>query len=97
MTALANHFPVPGTAAGQKQTFIRDSEGLERSRHKKWREAAAVAAKAKRKRPEVVEQQRTPGDLSGCPRWQALRTRVVFFEDLAKAGCEEDGHSNCEQ
>ena len=53
----------------------------------------AVAAKAKRKRPAVVAP-RAPGDLSGCPRWQALRVRVVFFEDLASAEVEEEslGH-----
>ena len=63
---LANHFPFGRTQEG-KQTFVRDSEGIQRRIHK---------PRQKRKL-SIAGLGRTPGDLSLCPRWAALRQRII--------------------
>ena len=65
-TVLANHFPLP-RVGDVKQVFVRDSEGMQNKTRK---------PSAKRKH-EVVSPDPVPGDLSLCPRWAALRRRIL--------------------
>ena len=69
---IANHYQMPEKASDGKGIFIRDSEGFQARRRKP----------TKRKIVEVTPS-RTPGDLSSCPRWAALRRRII---DKAGAG-----------
>ena len=77
ITALANHFPnpcwEPGLTAVPK--FIRDSSG--------FRPALRPARPPKRKQPEPSS--RVTGDLSLCPRWAALRARIVAKSRISEA------------
>ena len=66
----ANHFELPETGDNGKKVFIRDSEGMQ-SRQSKPRKPRV----SKRSREEATV--RIPGDLSQCPRWAALRRRIV--------------------
>ena len=71
ITALANHFPVNAVdSRGRAVTrHIRDSEGFKK---------VSQPAKKKEKPPtEDTPLARTPGDLSECPRWAALRQRLL--------------------
>ena len=63
---LANHFPVPGSCTDGKQNYIRDSEGVQVRKYKPRKKRALDDAPT-----------RVPGDLSLCPRWAALRRRIV--------------------
>ena len=68
-TAAANRFRDPRSEPDAKASYLRDSEGLAATRMQKCSKAAR-----KRKVPAIPSQ---PGDLSQCPRWQALRRRVL--------------------
>ena len=63
---LANHFKLPHLGVSGKPVFIRDSEGTSTRKSKP----------AKRK-PEDVAPIRAAGDFSGCPRWEAIRRRII--------------------
>jgi hypothetical protein len=67
-TALANHFRDPRVAPPEKPVFLRDSEGLAVIRLQQYK------AGRKRKAPAPLAR---PGDLSLCPRWQAIRQRIL--------------------
>ena len=74
-TVMANRFRDPRSDDNAKATYLRDSEGLAATRLQKYKAAR------KRKVPEVPQ----PGDLSHCPRWQAIRQRIL---GRAAASCE---------
>lgn len=74
-TEAANRFRDPRVCPEAKAVFLRDSEGLATSRLCRY--------KADRKRKATVELIR-PGDLSRCPRWQAVRQRLLAKEALAR-------------
>ena len=67
---LANHFPLPCESTNGKQVYIRDSEGIHGRLHQ---------PRKKRKRDDVIPVP-VPGDLSLCPRWAALRRRILDKE-----------------
>ena len=63
---LANHFKLPHLNDSEKCIFIRDSEGMSTRKTKP----------DKRKHEDVVPI-RAAGDFSGCPRWEAIRQRII--------------------
>ncbi len=70
----ANHFPLGAAGGGTKVEYARDADTV--PRRKLTKHASTPATPAKRKRqpsptPSVL------GDLSACPRWAALRARVL--------------------
>ena len=67
---LANHFPLPREGINTNQVYIRDSEGMQ---------GRIYQPRKKRKRDEVIPGP-VPGDLSLCPRWAALRRRILEKE-----------------
>ena len=67
---IANHFPLPREGNNTKQVYIRDSEGVQ---------GRIYQPRKKRKRDEVIPVP-VPGDLSLCPRWAALRRRILEKE-----------------
>ncbi len=82
-TRLANHFPDPSWSGSGKKPYLRDADGVACSRlkpvrHRKPREPLAAAP--------VAVQPQAPGlyDLSGHPRWDALRLRVQAKEAAAR-------------
>ena len=70
----ANNFRVQGTTSRDKESFTRDSEGRQGHIPKPRKHC-------KRKRAVDDVPASRPGDLSLCPRWAALRQRI-----LAKSG-----------
>ena len=73
---MANRFRDPRGDPNAKAVFMRDSEGLQSTRHHKY------IATRKRK---LHTQPDRPGDLSPCPRWALLRQRI---RDKAKLAVE---------
>ena len=67
-TVVANRFHDPRSDPNAKATYLRDAEGLAKTRLQKCK------AGRKRKVPDFPTQ---PGDLSQCPRWQAIRQRIL--------------------
>ena len=67
-TAMANRFRDPRGDPNARATYLRDSEGLAKTRLQKYK------ASRKRKVPALPTQ---PGDLSQCPRWQRIRQRIL--------------------
>ena len=67
-TAAANRFRDPRSEPDAKASYLRDSEGLAATRLQKYK------AGRKRKMPATPSQH---GDLSQCPRWQAIRRRIL--------------------
>ena len=63
---LANHFKLPHLDDSGKPTFIRDSEGM-----------STRKCKPAKRKPEDVAPIRAAGDFSGCPRWEAIRQRII--------------------
>ena len=63
---LANHFKLPHLDDNGKPIVIRDSEGKPTRK--------AQPAKRKHVDDEAI---RAAGDFSGCPRWEAIRQRIV--------------------
>ena len=72
-TVHANHFPMGTCDQAGKPLFCRDSEA-------KARKPAGTDKAKKRKAQGEVE--KVPGDLSLCPRWEALRKRVLLKSSL---------------
>ena len=71
ITALANHFPLLEHLRTEKSKFIRDSEGLKiQGRLRKRTAEAAKCPTTEAKRPKI-------GDLSSCPRWEAVHQRIL--------------------
>ena len=70
-TAFANRFPNPHWTEqlGPKLKFLRDSEGT--------RPRRPASTSAKRKLPAPESEPVQPGNLSPCPRWEAVRLRVL--------------------
>ena len=83
-TEFANNFPVPLhlITLENKSKFARDSTASDRPPARTTRRAS------KRKREELLHQ-RHPGDLSACPRWAQLRSRIVAKSSTAAS------HSGC--
>jgi len=67
ITTYANHYPVPGQAAGGKARHVRDSTGKQKG----------PVAQPRKRKPSPPPAARAPGDLSSCSRWAALRARIV--------------------
>ena len=68
VTSLANHFALPRVEGEPRTRHARDSAG---------KPPTASARGAKRKRQPEVVTARAPGNLSLCPRWAALRARIL--------------------
>ena len=89
-TVLANAFPDPRSSGRSgSQSKLRDNEG---------RRIAAPARSRKRARPEAPASLpqvdgRAAGDLSGCPRWEALRRRVAARESSRRMVNGDSGWS----
>ena len=66
VTARANRFPDPSGAldSAGRLKHLRDSQGLKGSQSRTAKKVTVAPP------PE-------PGDLSGCPRWAALRMRIL--------------------
>ena len=69
--AAANRFRDPRSDPDAKASYLRDSEGLAATKLRKY--------KAFRKRMVPAIPTRA-GDLSQCPRWQAVRRRILDRE-----------------
>ena len=78
VTVFANHFPNPMWMDGmdRKLKFLRDSQGAQ---------VRPKTLPTKRKSAAVAIVPARPGDLSACPRWAALRARI-----LAKTSAQSD-------
>ena len=68
-TVLANEFPVPGSVEQGRQRFLRDSQGKPQTR--------LAQRGVKRRTPDEIIPPSRLGYLPKCPRWEALRQRVV--------------------
>ena len=69
--ATANRFKVSGNGAGEPTKYIRDSDARPARRPVSPKRIAK--GKRSNEEPPVVR----PGDLSLCPRWAALRQRIL--------------------
>ena len=66
--AYANRFPLPDHLRTSRSEFIRDSEAS--------KQVVKKPRPLKRKAASQLTPPAVPGDLSGCPRWVALRERI---------------------
>ena len=70
-TEAANRFRDPCIEPGAKTAYLRDSEGLAATRLCKYK-----VGKKRKASSDIAR----PGDLSRCPRWQAIRLRLIEKE-----------------